>query len=192
LATIRSTPAGLELTTGHHFIPETVPRIESSQPFHTLGVYIAGSGNQAKQAAILHGHSESYKENIQKASLTQTEAYWSYLLFLRPRLTYPLPCTSLTQKQCQAIQAPALAALLPKLHLNRHTPRAVLFGVLKYGGLDLPELYTDQGFGQLRLLIGHLNFRDEVGLQILCFLSELQLFIGTIKLVFTFLFSLYG
>ncbi|MFN9983586.1 MAG: hypothetical protein ACK53Y_26915, partial [bacterium] len=24
LATIRSTPAGLELTTGHHFIPETV------------------------------------------------------------------------------------------------------------------------------------------------------------------------
>jgi hypothetical protein len=194
LATIRSTPAGLELTTGHHFIPETVPRIESSQPFCSLGVYIAGSGNQAKQAAILRGHSESYKdkENIQKASLTQTEAYWSYLLFLRPRLTYPLPCTSLTQKQCRAIQAPALAVLLPKLHLNRHTPRAVLFGGLKYGGLDLPELYTYQGFGQLRLLIGHLKLQDEVGLQILCFLSELQLFIGTIKPVFTLPFWLYG
>jgi hypothetical protein len=82
--------------------------------------------------------------------------------------------------------------LLPKLHLNRHTPRAVLFGGLKYGGLDLPELYTDQGFGQLRLLIGHLKLRDEVGLQILCFLSELQLFIGTIKPVFTLPFSLYG
>jgi hypothetical protein len=35
---------------------------------------------------------------------------------------------------------------------------------LKYGGLDLPEFYTDQGFGQLRLLIGHLKLRDEVGL----------------------------
>jgi hypothetical protein len=147
---------------------------------------------QAKQAEILRGHSESYKENIQKASLTQTEAYWSYLLFLRPCLTYPLPCTSLTQKQYRAIQAPALAALLPKLHLNRHTPRAVLFGGLKYGGLDLPELYTDQGFGQLRLLIGHLKLRDEVGLQIICFLSELQLFIGTIQPVFTLPFSLYG
>jgi len=124
--------------------------------------------------------------------MSPPEAYWSYLLFLRPKLTYPLPVCSLTQKQCRVIQAPALAALLPKLHLNRHSPRAVLFGGLKYGGLELPELYTDQGYGQLRLLIGHLKLRDEVGLQILCFLSELQLFIGSHKPVFSLSYPVYG
>jgi hypothetical protein len=91
---------------------------------------------------------------MNKANMSPPEAYWSYILFLRPKLTYPLPVCSLTQKQCRVIQAPALAALLPKLHLNHHTPRAVLFGGLRYGGLDLPELYTDQGYGQLKLLIG--------------------------------------
>jgi hypothetical protein len=109
------------------------------------------------------------------------------MMFLRPRLTYPLPCCSLTQKQCRAIQATALEALLPKLHLNRHTPRAVLFGGQKYGGIDIPELYTDQGYGQLKL-----KLCDQAGLQILCCLSELQLFIGTISPVFYHPYSVYG
>jgi len=153
-ATIKTTPAGLELTTGHNEIPQTVPRIEPTQSFRTLGVYIAGSGKHTKQAAVLRAHSDHYKESMNKANMSPPEAYWSYILFLRPKLTYPLPVCSLTQKQCRVIQAPALAALLPKLHLNHHTPRAVLFGGLRYGGLDLPELYTDQGYGQLKLLIG--------------------------------------
>ncbi len=64
---------------------------------------------------------------------------------------------------CRAIQAPALAGLLPKLHLNRHTPRAVLFAGPRYGGLSLPETYIDQGFGQLQLAFGHLKLDDENG-----------------------------
>ncbi len=192
LATIRSTPAGLALTTGCTEIQENVPRIEPTQSFRTLGVYIAGSGNQAKQAAVLRSHADQYHFSLQKAIMTPPEAYCSYMMFLRPRLLYPLPCSSLTQKQCRNIQAPALAALLPKLHLNRHTPRAVLFGGLKYGGLDLPELYTDQGHGQLQLMIGHLKLRDEVGSQLLCFLSELQLLVGSLSPVFTLPYKVYG
>jgi hypothetical protein len=33
----------------------------------------------------------------------------------------------LSSTQCRMIQAPDLVALLPKLHLNRHTPHAVIF-----------------------------------------------------------------
>jgi hypothetical protein len=177
LASIRSTPEGLQLTTGYGTTLTEVPRIEPTQAFRTLGVYIAGSGNQAKQAKVLRSYSEVYKDSLQSAFLSPTEAYCSYMTFLRPKLTYPLPCSSLTQKQCRTIQAPALEALLPKLHLNRHTPRAVLFSGPHYGSIDLPELYTDQGFGQLKVFVGHLKLCDEVGQQFLCFLSELQLFI---------------
>jgi hypothetical protein len=192
LAMIRSTPKDLELTTGASNIPEMVPRIEPTQSFRTLGVYIAGSGTQAKQATVLRSHSDAYKESVSQVHSTPSEAYWSYMMFLRPRLTYPLPCCSLTQQQCCHIQAPALEALLPKLHLNRHTPRAVVFGGFKYGGLDLPELYSDQGYGQLPLLLGHLKLRDKVNLQILCFMSELQLFVGVQRPIFTLPFSKYG
>jgi len=192
LTTVRTTPSNLTLTTGHDTSETVVPRIKPTQAYRTLGTYLAGSGAQTKKAAIIQSHSESYKEGLQSASLTSVEAYWSYMMFLRPKLTYPLPCCSLTQTQCRHIQAPALAALLPKLQLNRHTPRAVLFGSAKYGGLEIPELYTDQGFGQLKLLFGHVKLRDEVGQQILCFLSELQLFIGSSSPILSLPFQVYG
>jgi hypothetical protein len=40
--------------------------------------------------------------------LKSSEARLSYSLYLRPRLTYPLPCTYLTPSQCKMIQGPAL------------------------------------------------------------------------------------
>jgi hypothetical protein len=94
--------------------------------------------------------------------------------------------------QCRLIQALVLAAgLLPKLHLNRHTPRAVLFARPTYGGLSLLETSIDQGFGQLMLLLGHLKLGDEIGDLIRSFATHLQLHIGS-KTPFSLLkFSLY-
>jgi hypothetical protein len=80
---------------------------------------------------------------------------------------------------CHYIQAPALEALLPKLNLNPHTHRTVVFGPLRYAGLNLPEFYTDQGLGQLRWLIGHLKLQDEVGHLILIVMSHFQIHVGS-------------
>jgi hypothetical protein len=113
------------------------------------------------------------------------------MLYLRPKITYPIPCCSFTPQQCRFIQALALEALLPKLHLNRHSPGAVLFGGPKYGGLQLPDLYADQGIGQLNLLIGHLKLGDEVGNQLKGVLSCQQLVVGSDKPFFALPFPLY-
>jgi ribonuclease HI len=114
------------------------------------------------------------------------------MLYLRPRLNYPLPCTSLTEKQCHHIQAPALAALLPKLHLNRHTPHAVVFGNTRYGGIGIPAMYTDQGFQQLKYLTGHLHLCDDVGKLIQIHLSEYHLSLGIQQLFLSAPFAHYA
>jgi len=114
------------------------------------------------------------------------------MLYLRPKLTYPVSCTSLTEKQCRYIQAPALAALLPIMHLNHHTPHAIIFGDPRYGGLNLPDFYTVQGFQQLRLLIGHLSSQDDVGKMILIAISYLQLTLGVHRPFFIMQYSLFA
>ncbi len=58
---------------------------------------------------------------------------------------------------------PALAALLSKLHLNRHISHAIDFGDASFGGLELSDLYTDQRYGQLKFLVGHLKLEDDTG-----------------------------
>jgi hypothetical protein len=97
----------------------------------------------------------------------------------------------LTPPQCRHSQAPALAALLLKLHLNCHTPHAALFVGPKYGGLSIPDLHVEQEYQQLLLFVGHIKLRDENGLLILSLLSHLKVYIGTIHPILTLPFSCY-
>ncbi len=107
----------------------------------------------------------------------------SYSLYLHPNLTYPLACSSLTQEQCRFFQSLALASLLPKLHMNRHSPRVVIFAGPKYGGIGLQDLYIDQSFRQLSLFVGHLKLGDESGALIMSLLSHLQVVVGSAQSV---------
>ncbi len=164
----------LALTTSQSQETQQVPKLDPRDSFRTLGIYTSPSGSQTKQAKVLLQHAEEYKTLISSSTLDPQAAYCSYIQYLRPQLNFPLPCSALTQKQCQHIQAPAFAALLPKLHLNQHTPHVVLYGEPCYGGLNLPDLYTDQGYGQIRLLLGHLRLRDDTGNIILIAISHLH------------------
>ncbi len=179
LAATTKVPGIMNLTSGTSTVLHTVPRVDVKDSFRTLGIHLSPSGSQKKQVQILRQHANEYFTNIAPSTLTPEEAHCSYMQYLRPRLIYPLPCSSVTQQQCRHIQAPALAALLPKLHLNRHTSHAVIFGELRYGGLGFPDLYTDQGYGQLKLLVGHLKLKDDIGDLILIAISHLQLHTGS-------------
>jgi hypothetical protein len=127
LTTARQSPATMSLTTGVSPLADTVPRIEPTTCFRTLGVYITLSGNYRHQVKILCFQAEKFKSQLLSTNLTASEAYCCYMIYIRPKLNYPLPCVSLTPAQCRHIQAPVLEAILPKLHLNRHVPIAVLF-----------------------------------------------------------------
>jgi hypothetical protein len=103
---------------GYQMTPAVVPRIETTESFQTLGVYISPSGSQKQQFKILRNHAKSYYHNVKASTLTPSEAYIVYFQYLRPKLNSPLPCCTFTPSMCRAIQAPALATLLPKLWLQ--------------------------------------------------------------------------
>ena len=72
-----------------------------------------------------------------------------------------------------------MSAFLPKIGLNRHTSRATIHGTSAYGGLRIPEVYTEQGIGQIRLLIGHLRRGDQTGKLLVVAMSIMQLRVGS-------------
>jgi hypothetical protein len=112
-------------------------------------------------------------------------------MYIRPKITYPFPCVSMTENQCRHIQAPVLEAILPKLHLNRHSPRAVLFAGPRYGGLSLAENYTDFGFGHLQYLLGHIKMGDDVGQLFLSLITHTELEVGSTTSFFHLPFPSY-
>lgn len=166
-----------------------MPRIEPTASFRTLGVYITLSGRQHKQAATLRQYSEDYQSKIINAPLTSDEAYISYILFLQPRLTYPLPVSSLTQQQCHII---LLSTVLPKNVLKLSYTPGNDFCWPSVWWLVLPELYTDQSYGQLSLMVGQLKLDDETGQLILSTLTHLQLQVSSSTPVPTTSYSIYA
>ena len=147
----------LTLTEGYNFhSPIRVPQISPYASYCTLSAYLSPSGGTLKAFEIFHNHSLDYATRIQSSSMNKEAAMWPYLLYLLPKLLFPLMAMTFSETQCTQIQSPAQRALLPKLHLNRNTARSIIHGPALNGGMNLPHLYTSQGLNQLKFLLGHL------------------------------------
>ena len=96
-----------------------------------------------------------------------------------PSIFYCLPITYFTAAQCNKIQGPFMTALLPKLRINRHMKRAIIWGPRKYGGLGFKHMHTEQLLTTVRHIIGHVRKKSPTGqtFRILC--DAYQLFIGS-------------
>ena len=57
-------------------------------------------------------------------------------------MDYKLQLTYLSKKECQRINSIISTAVLLGLRLNQHMPRAVVYELLEYGGMEMPEVYT--------------------------------------------------
>jgi hypothetical protein len=70
-------------------------------------------------------------------------------------LSYPLPATRLTRRQCEAIMAPLLQYCLPAMGICRNFPRKLVFSTLEYMGLDIKHLFIVQEIIRVKDIIFH-------------------------------------
>jgi len=178
LCTNAQAPATLRLTAGCDTSPVEVPRLSPYDGFRTLGVYISPSGSTAMARTKLRNISLDYATMITGSRLNRSEALWSYLLYLLPKLTYSTPALTLTEQESHDVQSPSIMAVLPKLHVNRNTNRSIVFGPMSLGSLELPTVYASQRFGRLAYFTGHINLGDKTGKLLQISLSYLQLISG--------------
>jgi hypothetical protein len=183
----------LQLTEGNNLTsPVTVPQKSVHDTYRTLGVYLSPSGKVEAAVKVLEEKAKDYQIKIATSKLPREAALLSYNVYLLPKLGYPLPAMSLNENTCYSIQAPTLAALLPKLHLNRNIARSIVFGPIKYGGLAIKTLYSIQSIGQLTLFVGHCREKDKTSTLLNISLSYMQLSVGTCTSVLKLPFSKYG
>ena len=92
---------------------------------------------------------------INRSKFTTAET----ITFLRgmawPALTYPLAASAIDRATLEAIQSSLIQSTLRSLHYNKNFPRALTFGPIRLGGLNLPHLYASQGQGQVLSLLRH-------------------------------------
>jgi len=179
LATTAQRPGVLRITNGAKTTKEAVPRIEPTETYRTLGVHLSPSGKLDESLRILREQAISFASSIISSHLSRFEAYWSYVIYFIPKICYQLPLLSLTRQQCESLMFIVLEALLPKLHINRNTSRAIIHGPDCLGGMGIINLYTHQGIQKLTLFLGHTRIKDKTGKLLIIGLSYLQLLSGS-------------
>jgi hypothetical protein len=147
---------------------------------------------QRRQQRYFATYAIDYASHIIGSSLSREDALLSYTMYFFPKVWFPLPALTLTMQQYNKIPSPALTAVLPIMHLNRHAVRSVIFGPLKYGGINLPYIYTFQCLGQLHLFLGHLRMKDKNRHIDSTFCCYLQLIIGSATSLFHLSYTNYA
>jgi hypothetical protein len=106
--------------------PSTLQALSPYSAHKTLGYFKEPAGNQAAQFRALMKKSTENVAFLWKCPLTREEAWTFYFACYLPSITYPLPCSSLTQKQLAKVQSKAMSIIVPRCGFNRHTKKGNL------------------------------------------------------------------
>jgi hypothetical protein len=154
-------------------------RLSVSDARRTLGVKLAPDGNDQTQFHKLLDTANTWKKQIRAGHLPRKLAWESMTTTILRTQHYPLPPTTLTQKQCDAIMTPILQAGLPGSGTTRTFPRALVYGPIEYQGLGIPDLYTSLGISHIERILKHSHLDDDITSQLIrASVEQLKLEIG--------------
>jgi len=139
-----------------------IDRLPVTEARRTLGVRLAPDGNNQAEFEYLRGQSLQWRDHVRAGHLPRHLAWQALTISLLPKLKYPLPATTFSRKACHKILSPALQAGLSASGVVRSFPRVLVHAPLAARGLNLPDLYLEQGISFIEMLLNHGFRRDDI------------------------------
>jgi len=99
-----------------------IKRLEASEAYETLGVFLAPDGNLDEQFKKMQSAAVKWADSLRMGSLSRNEAWVALQSTILRTLAYPLPALRLTKEQCYSIMAPILRYCLPAMGICCNFP----------------------------------------------------------------------
>jgi hypothetical protein len=163
---VAHTPGQLQVRNSDGIL-QSLRRLEPWEAERTLGVRLAPDGNMDAQMKYMENKASEWAERIRTGHLPRHLTWLAWKTTISKTLEYPLPVTTLSQAQCKKLTSIVAKAALPKCGIMRSFPRALLHGPKKYGGLEVPDFFVEQGISHINRLIRYsVTDRHSTGLLI--------------------------
>jgi hypothetical protein len=172
LATVDSDPGTL------HVSGTLIQRLNPDKGTRVLGVRLAMDGTFNDEYKFRLSQSTKMARLLYQLYLSPLDAYMVYETRFRPALEYLLAITTFTTEQMLQIQKPFIYLLPPKIGMNKHTPRAIIYGPRYRGELGLQSLDEKQAILHFELFQGHIRQNDDIGKSLHVQTSTQQLEVG--------------
>ena len=181
----------IKISSIHDDTPKQVERIDPDNAERVLGIRLPLTGDMSIEKDYRKEQLLSFCKKLYRSPLNTYDAHIAFQSRYIPKAKYPLPVTTFSPAQLNEIQKPSIQLLLPKLGLNRHMPRAVVYGPRVLGGLQLMDLKVEQPTSNILTTIGHLRREDRVADMLLATLRDLQIETGSSTSIFQLNPSIY-
>ena len=153
---------------------------------------MAPNGNKDKLISELKGHASEWSSNFATSNASQLDSWTALHSTISPQLKYPLPTTSLSEKECTSIMHPVIRTALRKSGIVSTVATAARHGPLLSGGYGVLSLYHYQGSARTAALVEHCCRRTPTGIQIHLCIEDLVLEAGYFGLLWQMPFSTYS
>jgi len=135
----------------------TIQWLKPSEAQRTLGIRLAPDSNMTTEWTYLLDMAKDWQLKMKNSKLRRMESNFSLQQVLLQKLMYPLPATTFTPEQCQTIMSPILAQGLPSAGFVWTFPHALAYGPLKFCGINIPNLFTEQTLMHIHTLLKFSN-----------------------------------
>ena len=126
----------------HKGIKTKIKKMNIKETNKGLGFFINPLGTQTDEFKFRVAQAKYCATQINQTRLTQYEAWITYLRRVLPKVTYLFVATRFTVKQLHKLAVIIDNVILPKMKINRKTPKAVVYGPKEYGEIKYPYIGT--------------------------------------------------
>ena len=131
--------------TKHNSIIDTFQLKQCNEAVRYLGVRLEPNGQMETEEKYRTEQAEVLAHEIEASYIIRANALILYDCIWIPQISYCLPITTLTDKQCTQVHKPILRSIISKLGYNKNMPRALVHSSKWKGGMGMPKISTLQG-----------------------------------------------
>ena len=158
---------------------ESLRRLQPDEAERTLGVMMAPLDTGAPQLGALKALAKEWSDSLRPQCVVAYDVFPLIRTTVMKSLEYPMPLTTLSQKEWLDIISPILMRCLPKAGVCRSFKRLIVLAPLRYQGLGLPNPFSLQVFHHLSMLLRHSVNSTQTGIYLRSTLESHQLETGS-------------
>jgi hypothetical protein len=126
------------------------------QAYKLLGVHIPFHGSMNEHHQYLMHRSKQLQIAFNQLPLSPDGIILGTRSTIHPILSYSMAATTLDDKLLTSITQRLYHTLLPELGFNRHFQKVLITAPKCFGGIDLMDLPSQQGYAHLDTIVRHL------------------------------------
>ncbi|KAL7550562.1 hypothetical protein ACHAWF_015354 [Thalassiosira exigua] len=162
-------------------VEATIAQLSYKKPNIGLGCRLTPLGDQDAEFKHRLAQAKTCAAAMGPVALSHFEAYISYVTRILPKITFPFALTRFTKKQLHKLAIIVDNVVLPKMGINRHTPRAVVYGPRELGGIGYPYIGTIQDKRGIAHFVRQIQWGKELATELRILTSHAQLCSGIMQ-----------